>query len=164
MCCLHTADPCIPTALRVNYTCGTNNAVLSWNDSLGRESFIARIQTQDQSDSCSSNQTRCTFSSVLCGRLYNVSVGAVAGQCNNTNVARTQMQTGKKMNDRTTHSYPSAPQHTFIGIRYLFNTCFSPFLFFFSSTMCSSERVCQLAVHKLHSICDLGTKSWQHSI
>lgn len=99
MYCFHAAVPCTPEAVRTNYTCGTSMAVLSWNDSLGRESFMSRIQTQDHSDSCISNQTRCSFSSLLCGRLYNVSVGAVAGQCNSTNVARTQMQTGNKIND-----------------------------------------------------------------
>lgn len=98
MCCLHAVDPCTPAAVLVNYSCGTRMAVLSWNESLGRESFIARVQTQDHSDSCNSNQTRCSFSSLLCGRLYNVSVGAMAGQCNSTNVARTQLQTGNQMN------------------------------------------------------------------
>lgn len=98
--CLHAASavPCTPAVVRVDYTCGTSMAVLSWNESLGRESFIARIQTQDHSDSCSTNQTRCSLFSLLCGRLYNASVGAVAGQCNSSNVARAQMQTGNKMN------------------------------------------------------------------
>lgn len=93
-----SAVPCTPAAVRVDYTCGTSMAVLSWNESLGRENFIARIQTQDHSDSCTSNQTRCSLSSLLCGRVYNVSVRAVAGQCNSSDVARTQMQTGNKMN------------------------------------------------------------------
>ncbi|GAA6076390.1 uncharacterized protein LOC113651476 [Tachysurus ichikawai] len=103
--------PCTPEAVRTNYTCGTSMAVLSWNDSLGRESFMSRIQTQDHSDSCISNQTRCSFSSLLCGRLYNVSVGAVAGQCNSTNVARTQMQTA-----------PCAPQNVSVSLQCANNT------------------------------------------
>lgn len=113
MCCLHavSAVPCTPAAVRADYTCATNMAALSWNESLGRESFIARIQTQDQSDSCSTNQTRCSLSSMLCGRLYNVSVGAVAGQCNSINVARTQMQTGKKMNALLTTNFQHSHQN-----------------------------------------------------
>lgn len=78
--------------------------VLSWTESLGRDSFVARVQAQDHLDSCSTNQTRCSLSSLLCGRLYNVSVGAVAGQCTSSNVARTQMQTGNEMNANTVHS------------------------------------------------------------
>ncbi|KAI5096119.1 hypothetical protein C0J45_14549, partial [Silurus meridionalis] len=98
--------PCTPAAIRANYTCGTSMAVVSWNDSLGRENFIARIQTQDQFDSCSTNLTRCTFSSLLCGRLYNVSLLAVAGQCNSSNIARTQMQTA-----------PCAPQNVSVSLQ-----------------------------------------------
>ncbi|KAI5609206.1 hypothetical protein C0J50_6208 [Silurus asotus] len=98
--------PCPPAAIRANYTCGTSMAVVSWNDSLGRENFIARIQTQDQFDSCSTNLTRCTFSSLLCGRLYNVSLLAVAGQCNSSNIARTQMQTA-----------PCAPQNVSVSLQ-----------------------------------------------
>ncbi|XP_058265731.1 uncharacterized protein LOC131365857 [Hemibagrus wyckioides] len=104
-------DPCTPAAVLVNYSCGTSMAVLSWNESLGRESFNARVQTQDHSDSCTSNQTRCSFSSLLCGRLYNVSVGAMAGQCNSTNVARTQLQTA-----------PCAPQNVSVSLQCANNT------------------------------------------
>ncbi|XP_053096527.1 uncharacterized protein LOC113530559 [Pangasianodon hypophthalmus] len=103
--------PCTPAAVRIDYTCGTSMAVLSWNESLGRENFIARIQTQDHSDSCSSNQTRCSISSLLCGRLYNVTVGAVAGQCNSSNVARTQLQTA-----------PCAPQNVSVSLQCANNT------------------------------------------
>ncbi|XP_017343677.1 uncharacterized protein LOC108276481 [Ictalurus punctatus] len=103
--------PCTPAAVRVDYTCGTSMAVLSWNESLGRENFIARIQTQDHSDSCSSNQTRCSLSSLLCGRVYNVSVRAVAGQCNSSDVARTQMQTA-----------PCASQNVSVSLQCASNT------------------------------------------
>uniref|UniRef100_A0A8B9HN00 Fibronectin type-III domain-containing protein n=1 Tax=Astyanax mexicanus TaxID=7994 RepID=A0A8B9HN00_ASTMX len=103
--------PCTPAAVSVDYICRTSAAVLSWSESLGRESFLASVQSQDHSDSCRSNQTHCSISSLLCGHLYNVSVQAVSGQCNSSSVARTQLQTA-----------PCAPQNVSANLQCANNT------------------------------------------
>ncbi|XP_017573413.2 uncharacterized protein LOC108439482 [Pygocentrus nattereri] len=103
--------PCTPAGASVDYVCGTSVAVLSWNESLGSKSFFARVDTRDHTDSCSSNQTHCTISSLLCGHIYNVSIQAVAGQCNSSNVAKTQLQTA-----------PCIPQNVSVSLQCASNT------------------------------------------
>ncbi|XP_066528384.1 fibronectin type III domain-containing protein 7-like [Hoplias malabaricus] len=103
--------PCTPAAVSVDYICGTSVVVLSWSENLGRQSFFARVDAQGHSDSCRSNQTNCTISSLLCGHSYNVSVQAVAGQCNSSSVANMQLQTA-----------PCVPQNVSVSLQCANNT------------------------------------------
>lgn len=81
--------------MSANYSCGTSTALLSWTESLGRESFSVRVETSNHSDSCSTAQTHCSINTLRCGSLYNVSVESVSGYCNSSNAAHTQLQTGE---------------------------------------------------------------------
>lgn len=69
--------------------------LLSWDDTLGGESFYANVYSGDHAASCSTDQTDCSLSSLLCGRVYDVTVVAVADHCNSSVPGVTQIQTGK---------------------------------------------------------------------
>ncbi|XP_041914101.1 uncharacterized protein LOC121678548 [Alosa sapidissima] len=94
-----TMAPCTPAMVEVDYTCGTSMAVLSWDESLGRESFTAHVQSGDHTDACYTTETHCSLTTLRCGSLYNVTVAAVARPCNSSEVT-TQLQTA-----------PCAPQN-----------------------------------------------------
>ncbi|KAG5847415.1 hypothetical protein ANANG_G00125810 [Anguilla anguilla] len=76
--------PCAPSAVTSQYDCGANMAVVSWDDSLGRQTFETSVEGGDHTDSCSTSQTNCSFSGLRCGRAYNVSVRALAAHCNSS--------------------------------------------------------------------------------
>ncbi|XP_051515678.1 uncharacterized protein LOC127418869 [Myxocyprinus asiaticus] len=103
--------PCTPATVSAKYTCGISSALLSWEESLGRESFYVRMDTSDHADSCSTTQTHCSISSLRCGRLYNVSVESVSGHCNSSHAVHTQLQTA-----------PCAPQNVTASLQCSNNT------------------------------------------
>ncbi|XP_077060714.1 uncharacterized protein fndc7b [Siphateles boraxobius] len=105
--------PCSPAELSANYSCGTSTALLSWAESLGRESFYVHVETSAHSDSCSTAQTHCSINSLRCGSLYNVSVDSVSGRCNSSDAAHTQLQTA-----------PCAPQNVTVRLQCSNNTAF----------------------------------------
>lgn len=94
--CCHTA-PCTPANVSHTYNCETGIASLSWQETLGRRSFYAHIQSGDHVASCSTNQTHCVLPSLLCGRTYDVEVTSVAQHCNSSVPGTTQITTGELM-------------------------------------------------------------------
>ncbi|KAL2090270.1 hypothetical protein ACEWY4_014958 [Coilia grayii] len=87
-----TTAPCTPANMDVDYTCGTSIALLSWDDSLGRESFYTRVQSSEHVDGCHTIETNCALTSLRCGSVYNVSVKALASHCNSSK-ATTELET-----------------------------------------------------------------------
>ncbi|XP_044055462.1 uncharacterized protein LOC122877670 [Siniperca chuatsi] len=85
--------PCTPANVEFTYSCETGIALLSWDESLGRKSFYAQVHSGDHMASCSTSQTDCSLSSLLCGRKYNVKVIAVADHCNSSVPGVTEIQT-----------------------------------------------------------------------
>ncbi|CAL8306274.1 unnamed protein product [Lota lota] len=92
--------PCSPTNVESVYTCGSSIALLSWDESRGRDTFYASVRAGDHTDSCATAETHCSVLSLLCGRLYDVSVDAVAPHCNSSQSGGAQIQTA-----------PCAPQN-----------------------------------------------------
>ncbi|KAJ8274470.1 hypothetical protein COCON_G00090950 [Conger conger] len=76
--------PCAPAVVTPSYDCSTNMATISWDDSLGRETFQTTMEGGDHTYSCSTAQTSCSFSNLQCGHVYNVSVCAQAAHCNSS--------------------------------------------------------------------------------
>ncbi|XP_076840783.1 uncharacterized protein fndc7b [Brachyhypopomus gauderio] len=105
--------PCTPTWVVANYTCASGVAVLGWAQTLGADSFVARVEAADHNDSCSgsSSQTYCTISTLLCGRVYNVSLQAQDRHCNSSSVARSQI-----------HTAPCVPQSVSVNLQCTNNT------------------------------------------
>lgn len=96
--------------VRVDYTCGTSMAVLSWDESLGRESFTAHVQSGNHTDVCHTTETHCSLTTLRCGSLYNLTVAAVAEHCNSSEAA-TQLHTGRNITP-TTHTHLQFHFHT----------------------------------------------------
>ncbi|KAJ8277963.1 hypothetical protein GJAV_G00082190 [Gymnothorax javanicus] len=72
---------------------GVNIITVSWDDSLGRESFLASVEGDGHTDSCNTTRTLCLFSSLQCGKLYNVSVCAMTNHCNSSQTMGDIIQT-----------------------------------------------------------------------
>lgn len=88
--------PCTPANVEYTYSCETGIAFLSWDETLGRKSFYAQVQSGDHMASCSTTQTDCPLPSLLCGSMYDVKVITVADHCNSSVPGVTQIQTGKR--------------------------------------------------------------------
>lgn len=86
--------PCTPANVGYTYSCETGIALLSWDETLGRESFYTHVRSGDHMASCSTSQTDCPLPSLLCGRTYDVEVLAVGDHCNSSVPGVTQIQTG----------------------------------------------------------------------
>lgn len=88
--------PCTPANVMYQYSCGTGIASVSWNQTLGRNSFYVRALSGNQSISCSTSQgNNCSLPVLLCSRTYNIEVVAMADNCSSSAPAVTQIQTGK---------------------------------------------------------------------
>ncbi|KAI3368520.1 hypothetical protein L3Q82_025527 [Scortum barcoo] len=85
--------PCTPANVEYTYSCETGIFFLSWDETLGRKSFYARIYSGDHMASCSTGQTDCSVPSLLCGHMYDVKVIAVADHCNSSMPGVTQIKT-----------------------------------------------------------------------
>ncbi|XP_075901618.1 uncharacterized protein fndc7b isoform X2 [Nelusetta ayraudi] len=85
--------PCTPANVGLTYSCETGITLLTWDETLGRQSFYATVRSGDHELSCSTNQTDCSLPSLLCGRTYDVEVVGVADHCNSTVPGVAQMQT-----------------------------------------------------------------------
>ena len=72
------------------YTCGTSIALLSWDESLGRDSFYTQLRSDNHTVSCGTAETHCSFTSLHCG----MDVKSVAAHCNSSQGAQAQLQTG----------------------------------------------------------------------
>uniref|UniRef100_A0AAV2KVH4 Fibronectin type-III domain-containing protein n=1 Tax=Knipowitschia caucasica TaxID=637954 RepID=A0AAV2KVH4_KNICA len=88
-----TTAPCTPENIDFTNSCETGIAIVTWDDSLGRESFRVSATSATDVKTCLSDSTDCSISSMLCGQLYNVSVYAIAAHCNSSVPAFTQIQT-----------------------------------------------------------------------
>ncbi|XP_034439595.1 uncharacterized protein LOC117760582 [Hippoglossus hippoglossus] len=85
--------PCTPANVEYSYSCDTGIALLNWDETLGRDRFYAHVQSGNHTASCVSTQTHCPLPSLLCGRLYDVEVIAVAEHCNSSMPGVAQIQT-----------------------------------------------------------------------
>ncbi|XP_067460816.1 mucin-4-like [Thunnus thynnus] len=66
------------------YTCGTNTALFSWTDPVGRLGFLAQVAGEGYLDSCQTTNTSCAFHNLPCGLDFNITVQAQGAQCNST--------------------------------------------------------------------------------
>ncbi|KAJ8376161.1 hypothetical protein SKAU_G00067410 [Synaphobranchus kaupii] len=85
--------PCTPAMVNSHYDCGTNIALVSWDDSQGRETFQTYVEGDGHMDSCTTARTTCDFTSLRCGMHYNVTVNALASLCNSSYAVGTSFHT-----------------------------------------------------------------------
>lgn len=79
------------------YDCGTNIALVSWDDSMGRDTFYTCVEEDGHMDCCSTAETLCSFTSLQCGLHYNVTVKALASHCNSSQTIGTSINTGREL-------------------------------------------------------------------
>ncbi|KAJ8279126.1 hypothetical protein COCON_G00061920 [Conger conger] len=84
--------PCAPASVISLYDCGTNIARVSWDDSLGRDTFYTCLEGDGQMHTCSTGETTCDLT-LHCGTHYNVTVKAVAGDCNSSEAVGSSIET-----------------------------------------------------------------------
>uniref|UniRef100_A0A3P8XZQ8 Fibronectin type-III domain-containing protein n=2 Tax=Esox lucius TaxID=8010 RepID=A0A3P8XZQ8_ESOLU len=97
--------PCAPTMVTSQYNCSSNVAVLNWADSVGRVSFMARLDGTDHQDNCTSTGTSCSFTDLYCGHSYNFTVQALGTDCNSSLSTLAEIDT-----------VPCAPQNVSAGL------------------------------------------------
>lgn len=112
-----SSAPCTPANVGLTYSCETGITLLTWDETLGRQSFYATVRSGDHELSCSTNQTDCSLPSLLCGRTYDVEVVGVADHCNSTVPGVAQMQTGKGSRQIFVCLFPRATNLCFFTAR-----------------------------------------------
>ncbi|XP_029474400.1 uncharacterized protein LOC115100214 [Rhinatrema bivittatum] len=85
--------PCVPTNLESVIDCGTNAAIMSWNNAQGAKGYSSTVTGPDgQQQSCNATDTTCEVSDLQCGQAYTVTVTALDDQCGSAASASIQMQ------------------------------------------------------------------------
>ncbi|XP_069497964.1 serine-rich adhesin for platelets-like [Ambystoma mexicanum] len=73
--------PCPPQTLGVNIDCVTNMATLSWEATLGAESYQSTLTGPGgEQPACNSSDTSCSTAGLPCGQTYNATIYAVNDQ------------------------------------------------------------------------------------
>ncbi|XP_036412774.1 mucin-5AC-like [Colossoma macropomum] len=85
--------PCSPSMVNAYYDCKNNTALIGWNNNNGSILFVALLEGDGYSDSCSTTGTNCSITGLSCGRGYNVTVKAVSSNCNSSYSQPTGIQT-----------------------------------------------------------------------
>uniref|UniRef100_A0AAV2KZF0 Fibronectin type-III domain-containing protein n=1 Tax=Knipowitschia caucasica TaxID=637954 RepID=A0AAV2KZF0_KNICA len=76
--------PCTPQDLSSSVDCGDRSLMVSWTDSAGADSYIARVEdSYGQSTSCqATTEGQCSLNGLGCGNIYHVTLVASDGYCN----------------------------------------------------------------------------------
>ncbi|XP_072276183.1 fibronectin type III domain-containing protein 7-like [Pyxicephalus adspersus] len=70
--------PCTPQNLFIDVDCVSNSATVSWNVSLGAETYSSvAVGTNGEYHICNSSSTLCDFTNLTCGISYEVTVKAI---------------------------------------------------------------------------------------
>ncbi|XP_029473493.1 fibronectin type III domain-containing protein 7-like [Rhinatrema bivittatum] len=86
--------PCTPRNVTTWIDCGTNTAILSWDNSPGATSYISTVTgANGEQLSCNSTDTVCEVSSLQCGQTYSVAVVAFGNNCSSAASAPTELKT-----------------------------------------------------------------------
>ncbi|KTF75017.1 hypothetical protein cypCar_00024381 [Cyprinus carpio] len=77
--------PCVPQDVSALMECGSDSISLTWDPSLGAFLYFAMVVDQfGTAHTCTSSDTKCKFSGLHCGSIYNASVIASNAICNSS--------------------------------------------------------------------------------
>ncbi|XP_072294150.1 uncharacterized protein fndc7b [Eucyclogobius newberryi] len=77
--------PCEPQHVMADMFCNNHTGVVSWEEGDGVTSYSVQGYGPDgHSVSCSTEGTSCQLPSMHCGQMYNLTVTAIDGRCNNS--------------------------------------------------------------------------------
>ncbi|KAK2835181.1 hypothetical protein Q5P01_015665 [Channa striata] len=78
--------PCVPQKPRAQTVCSNASAVVSWDKVEGVSSYVVQAYGPDgHKTKCDSTATSCQLPDLHCGQLYNLTVTAQDGRCDNSN-------------------------------------------------------------------------------
>ncbi|XP_041862145.1 fibronectin-like [Melanotaenia boesemani] len=81
---LNTA-PCVPQRVTADMVCSNDTGVVSWEEGDGVSSYRVRAFGPDgHKTECNSTKTGCKLPSMHCGQVYNLTVTAKDGRCDNS--------------------------------------------------------------------------------
>ncbi|XP_067894181.1 fibronectin type III domain-containing protein 7-like [Heterodontus francisci] len=85
---------CIPQNLDVQLDCNTNDASVSWTHTKGAVSYSATVEGSDgQMVSCDTATRQCQITDLHCGQMYNLTVTALEGVCDNSQSSKFEFST-----------------------------------------------------------------------
>ncbi|XP_075689530.1 uncharacterized protein LOC142657896 [Rhinoderma darwinii] len=101
----HTA-PCFASNIDLQFQCGADHAMVSWDAALGGINYTAYISTQNlDTVNCSTADTHCIVSDLQCGQVYSVIVDSFGTKCSSRTISPQQTYTG-----------PCVPQNVSVDI------------------------------------------------
>ncbi|XP_034036687.1 fibronectin type III domain-containing protein 7-like [Thalassophryne amazonica] len=78
--------PCVPQNVFAEIMCSNNTGLVSWEEGDGATSYMVHAYGLDgHRTKCNSTATSCQLPSMHCGQLYNLTLTAQDGQCDNSN-------------------------------------------------------------------------------
>uniref|UniRef100_A0A8C1EBU1 Uncharacterized protein n=1 Tax=Cyprinus carpio TaxID=7962 RepID=A0A8C1EBU1_CYPCA len=87
--------PCVPQDVSALMECGSDSISLTWDPSLGAFLYFAMVVDQfGTAHTCTSSDTKCKFSGLHCGSIYNASVIASNAICNSSVSESISVETG----------------------------------------------------------------------
>lgn len=82
------AVPCVPAQVTAEMMCENNTGVVSWEEEEeedGVSSYLVQAHGPDgHRTTCNSTTTSCQIPGMHCGQLYNMTVTALDGRCDNS--------------------------------------------------------------------------------
>lgn len=83
--CFFFPAPCVPQNVSALMDCGSDSITLTWEASLGALLYFAMAEDQfGTAHTCISSDTKCKFSGLRCGSIYNASIIASNIHCNSS--------------------------------------------------------------------------------
>jgi len=87
--------PCVPQKVTAEMVCSSDTGVVSWEEGEDVSSYKVQAFGPDgHKTECHSTETSCELPSMHCGQLYNLTVTAQDGRCDNSH-AYLNLQSGK---------------------------------------------------------------------
>lgn len=80
------AVPCVPQHVTAEMVCSNDTGVVSWEEGEGVTSYQVLAYGPDgHKTECHSSESSCELLNMHCGQLYNVTITAQDGRCDNSN-------------------------------------------------------------------------------
>ncbi|KAM9761579.1 uncharacterized protein fndc7b [Menidia menidia] len=77
--------PCVPQNVKAEMVCSSDTGVVSWEEGEGVSSYkVQALGPDGHNAECHSTETTCRLPSMHCGQLYNLTVTAQDGRCDNS--------------------------------------------------------------------------------
>lgn len=86
--------PCVPHQVTADIVCSNDTGVVSWEEGEGVSSYMVQaFGPSGHMTMCNSTTTSCQLPNMHCGQLYNLTVTAQDGRCDNSH-AYLNLQSG----------------------------------------------------------------------